>query len=424
MPPARPSATPGPSTAPTKSPVGDALYEWARGAEEPGYVFTQHELLDSGLVPKNDLIILLEATRYLVSRRLFKAHDIKGQAGIGYELVEEAAAANYGGLSSDEQMVYAAIDSSGTAGIWTKTIKAKSGVHAKVLDRVYKSLETKGLIKTMKSVKHPQRKMYIRSGLTPSEEATGGTWFNDGRLDIGMIEAVTSAIEAYCSIASWKIAEDDPEDDYLNLKRKRPDDGFDEEGKGKQQKLENGKIDMPKPKTPPQYVPIQPRYQGYPTLAHISQELMNKKITQLAIPNNALQQVLDVMIYDNRLHKVNRDARADETPDDPDHNQIFMYRCFTNPAILGQQRNRHNKIASHSYSARRAQEIEDIGRGGFSEVPCLDCPIFDICGDGGPVNTKTCIYLPEWEEKMERADHEAGAAWPLVQTGRKTQPNR
>lgn len=321
-------------------------------------------------------------------------------------------------------MVYSSIESSGTAGIWTKTIKAKSGVHAKVLDRVYKSLETKGLIKPMKSVKHPQRKMYIRAGLTPSEEATGGTWFNDGRLDIGMIEAVTSAIEAYCSLQSWKEAEDEePEDWVSTLKRKQPDGGFDQEGKGKQKKLENGKIEV-KSKQPPKYQPIAPRYQGYPTLDAISQELIDKRITQLAIPNNALQQVLDVMIYDGRLHRLQRDARADETPDDPDRNQIFMYRCFTNPYQLGQKRSRQLKIQGQHHSAIRAQEIEDLGRGGFSEVPCLDCPVFEICGDGGPVNVKTCIYLPEWKEKLEAADSEAGDTWPQVQKLRKVQLKR
>jgi len=318
-------------------------------------------------------------------------------------------------------MVYGSIESAGTAGLWTKTIKAKSGVHAKVLDRVYKSLETKGLIKQMKSVKHPQRKMYIRAGLTPSEEATGGTWFNDGRLDIGMIEAVTSAIEAYCSIRSWQEVSDDSEDYLATLKRKQPDDGFEEAGKGKQKRTENGKVEVKKPR---QYEPIAPRYTGYPTLAHISQELIDKKITQLAIPNNALQQVLDIMIYDGRLHRTQRDARADETPEDPDHNQIFMYRCFANPLQLGQKRHRQARVVGHHHSALREQEVEDIGRGGFSEVPCLDCPVFEICGDGGPVNVKTCIYLPEWKDKMEMADNEAGDVWPQIPKKKPIQPKQ
>lgn len=87
-----PRATPA-SSAPLKSPVGDALYNWARETQEPGYVFQQQELLDSGLIPQNSLHVLVEAIKYLVGKRLFKPHDIKGQQGVGYELVEEAAAA-------------------------------------------------------------------------------------------------------------------------------------------------------------------------------------------------------------------------------------------------------------------------------------------------------------------------------------------
>lgn len=78
-----------------KSAVGDALYKWARGTQEAGYVFTQLELLGSGLIPNRDLTILLHAAQDLVSRRLFKLHDIKGQQGVGWELVEETAAAKY-----------------------------------------------------------------------------------------------------------------------------------------------------------------------------------------------------------------------------------------------------------------------------------------------------------------------------------------
>lgn len=273
----------------------------------------------------------------------------------------------------------------------------------------------------MKSVKHPQRKMYIRSGLTPSEEATGGTWFNDGRLDIGMIEAVSEAVEVYCSFNSWKEVEDDV-DITASLKRKQPDDGFDSTGIGKQVRIDDRKVEI-KPKTP-RYEPIAPRYLGYPTLAAISSDLAEKRITQLAIPNNALQQLLDVMVYDGRLLRQMRDARSDEQPDDPDNNKISMYRCFSSPLDLGMKRSRQKKIQSHQLSAIRAQEIEDIGRGGFSEVPCMDCPVFEICGDGGPISVKTCVYLPDWKNQLEAADAENHDPWPQIQKVRKVQPKR
>lgn len=323
------------------------------------------------------------------------------------------------------------IDNAGTAGLWTKTIKAKSLMHVKVLERVYKQLEAKARIKVIKSVKHPGRKMYIKSNLTPSEEATGGTWFHDGRLDVGLIDAVSSFIEAQCSRASWRDADDDDEDDaILGSKRKRLDTDFDEDGEGKQKKVENGKIEVPKTKAQHHYVPIHPKYEGYPTLESLTASIQDAKFTPIAIPNNAIQQVLEIMVYDGRLHRVKRAPRSDETPDVPiedrdkeDHGQIYMYRNFNNPLVLGTKRGRQKKIMTNSRTAMRSQEIEDIGRGGFGEIPCLDCPVFDICEDGGPVNARTCIYLPEWEKKMEDADEEAGDAWPHNETKRKVQPN-
>ena len=92
MPPGRPSAPPGPSSTIGKHPLGDALYEWVRQREEPGAV-TQDDMLDSGLIPKKDLALLVEAVNHLLARRLFRAVDIRGQAGLGYELIEEEDAA-------------------------------------------------------------------------------------------------------------------------------------------------------------------------------------------------------------------------------------------------------------------------------------------------------------------------------------------
>lgn len=56
-------------------------------------------------------------------------------------------------MSKDEAMVYSYIESSGTEGIWTKTIKAKTNLHQSVVQRCLKSLEGKRYIKNIKSVK-------------------------------------------------------------------------------------------------------------------------------------------------------------------------------------------------------------------------------------------------------------------------------
>lgn len=89
------SPTPGPSRAGAQHLVGDALYAWCRNEKDFGYVFIQDELLASNIIPGRDLNVLLSATQYLVSKHLLKLHDIKGQEGIGWELVSPDTARRY-----------------------------------------------------------------------------------------------------------------------------------------------------------------------------------------------------------------------------------------------------------------------------------------------------------------------------------------
>jgi len=88
------SATPAPSSRPgQKDIVGDALYNWCRENHDFGHVFNQTELLSAGIIPNQDLTVLLTAATYLVNKRLFKLHDFKAGGGIGWELVSQERAA-------------------------------------------------------------------------------------------------------------------------------------------------------------------------------------------------------------------------------------------------------------------------------------------------------------------------------------------
>ncbi len=77
--------------APPKNPVGDALYAWAVENNDPGYVFSQQELLGAGIIPNSDVNFLLPTVDYLVRKSLFRLHDRAG-GGIGWELVDAEAA--------------------------------------------------------------------------------------------------------------------------------------------------------------------------------------------------------------------------------------------------------------------------------------------------------------------------------------------
>lgn len=72
-------------------------------------------------------------------------------------------------------------------GIWTKTLKARTNIHQTNINKYLKSLEGKNLVKSVKSVKHPTRKIYMLEELQPSIELSGGPWYTDNELDTEFI---------------------------------------------------------------------------------------------------------------------------------------------------------------------------------------------------------------------------------------------
>jgi DNA-directed RNA polymerase III subunit RPC6 len=340
---------------------------------------------------------------------------------------------SYTGLTRDEHLVFACIDSSGTAGMWTKNIIRRLNAHSKVLDRTLKTLESKGIIRPMKNVKYPQRKMFIVAGLQPSEEATGGAWYTDGVLDVSLIHVIGDQIEEFVSQKSWKVIVDNsqPLTDGVNNKRKAPHDGFDSTGKEKpkiiriddnQPRSESSelkyKVKSHKVHSRKSYVPHDPGYLGYPTLSDITKHINTSKVTNSVFPQNSIAHLIDVMVYDDRLYAVERPTRGDEVPDEGKTDKVTMYRCFKTPPAREKTSEMYHMCNSDSSSTRKAGrrqwELEEIGRGGTSEVPCMKCPTFDLCGDGGPVNVKTCPYFDEWYLKAAKADMPVDP-WPGVE---------
>lgn len=67
-------------------------------------------------------------------------------------------------------------------------------LHASIVDRAIKKLTTNNLIKTVKDVTRPTRKVYMLYDLEPSTEMTGGPWYNESEFDVAFIEAHAQAI--------------------------------------------------------------------------------------------------------------------------------------------------------------------------------------------------------------------------------------
>lgn len=155
--------------------------------------YSQNELLD--LMKYENISELMENAQILLNKGLLKileseAEGNNGEKQILFAPISEKEAKKVSNMTPDEAIVYSHVEAAGREGIWTKTIKAKSNLHQHIVMRCLKSLESQSYIKSVKSVKHPTRKIYMLYHLTPSIDVTGGPWFTDSELDTDFIDSL------------------------------------------------------------------------------------------------------------------------------------------------------------------------------------------------------------------------------------------
>lgn len=161
--------------------------------------YTQDELLQ--LLKYENANELMENAQILLNKGLLKILESDSSSSgdskektILFAPITEQEAKKVSNMTSDESMVYSHVEAAGREGIWTKTIKAKTNLHQHIVLRCLKSLESQSYIKSVKSVKHPTRKIYMLYHLTPSIDVTGGPWFTDSELDTDFIDSLLIVI--------------------------------------------------------------------------------------------------------------------------------------------------------------------------------------------------------------------------------------
>ena len=182
-------------------PAHDILYDRCNrdagsSSERFKKIFTQDDLLslcssDEGekhtLCHINDGKTLIPLILELAGNMLFITLKSK-TGGTCWGLRPREAASKVCNLSGDEKMIYTAIEESHENGIWIRNIKKRTGIaDSKAMDRLVGRLQTLHLIKNVKSAKAPAQKTYMLSHLAPSDEVTGGSFYDAGDLDESLI---------------------------------------------------------------------------------------------------------------------------------------------------------------------------------------------------------------------------------------------
>lgn len=83
------------------------------------------------------------------------------------------------GADNEEKIVYSIIEEGGNKGIWIRDIRVKSNLIMTQLNKILKNLESKKLIKAVKSVNASKKKVYMLYNMEPDRTVTGGAWYQD-----------------------------------------------------------------------------------------------------------------------------------------------------------------------------------------------------------------------------------------------------
>jgi DNA-directed RNA polymerase III subunit RPC6 len=221
------------------------------------------------------------------------------------------------------------------------------------MNRCLKTLEQRSLIKIIKSVKYPTRKIYMLASLTPSDDITGGPWFTDSELDGEFISTLLNMLERFITAKSFHHAP------HKSLAKRR-------------KSMTKAEVDSAlhaahiqrNDKRGANLLPFPHDYQGYPSLEEITKWVAKSNVISsgTVLQTQDISQLLQVLCFDGRVEKISGGLSG------------VVYKAVRPEAVL---------------------KGENSGNG-FTETPCGRCPVFNLCEEGGPVSASNCVYFNKW----------------------------
>ncbi|KAG0222997.1 34-kDa subunit of RNA polymerase III (C) [Actinomortierella wolfii] len=228
--------------------------------------------------PEISLENIADTLNVLSHKKLISFFNVRGI--LVYKAVKKEEASKLGSLEGDEQLIYQHIKASGNEGIWTKHLKAKTNLHQNIIMRCLKTLEQKSLVKSIKSVKNPTRKLYMLMELTPSIEVTGGPWFTDQELDVDFVEQLTNQCYKFILMKSF-------------------------------------------PRDPSAIFTAE--HTSYPTAAAVRRYIVDKRISQVDLTVEDITMLLDVLVYDGKIERFL--SAVDEDWEDDEGSTDWVYKA-------------------------------------------------------------------------------------------------
>lgn len=254
------------------------------------------------------------------------------------------------GMTLEENLVYRQIQESGNEGVWIKVINMKTNLHNLVVTRCLKSLESKNIIKAVRSVKNPTRKVYMLWDNTPSEEVTGGPWYSEQQLDEPFVKVMYE--QCFKAILRLSVPSD------LSSSKKMG-------------------------------ACFSTSYDRYPTAKQVTDNIALMQISNEPLTQQDITTILNLLVFDGkvvrllggRVTKPLRQVSKQAKIDDEDLDAEYSDECTQYKAVVS-----------------RIEEEEAFEIDPLLDIPCDGCAVSHLCYPSIHLGISEFTQFKEWSK--------------------------
>ena len=268
----------------------------------------------------------------------------KQGSNLVYRVIDSRSTYNHSALqghpnmSLDEKLVFRVVESAGSKGIWNREIRNQTKLALNLMSKALKNLETKRLIKAVKSVTASKKKLYMLYDLEPDKSVTGGAWYSGTEFESEYVQV----LHEQC---------------YQFVKRRLV--------------LADDKRDF-----------IEAKGLSLVSSSEVKDYIDELKISNVQLSLQDIEMVLDTIVFDGMIEKI----AIEKQP------ATKTVPVKTEKNLTSDEEDQDSK--SYNYYYRALARL--VGSTGVMRVPCGQCPHVHECRPGAVINPEKCLYLERW----------------------------
>lgn len=188
-------------------------------------------------------------------------------------------------ISIEERAVYQVVERAGNKGIWNREIRNQTKLPMNQMTKVLKNLETKKIIKAVKSVTASKKKLYMLYGLEPDKSVTGGAWYSGTEFESEYVQILHEQCYAFVKRRSTPAADSN--------------------------------VDF-----------VESRNLSLVSSSEVKEYIENLKISNVQLTLQDIEMVLETVVFDGLIEKIGKNENENEEQESSQTETTYYYRAL------------------------------------------------------------------------------------------------